>query len=136
MENDVDINLPPPMQSMSRWEWIVNSAGATTWLVLLLITLFSLGLILLLWMRGRGPTLAPAILLVMMLPLVAGALVFINVQMNDLFAIAALRQHAPTLIQSQAKAYQVASGSICCFGPVLFLGVVSLLWIGVVKPRK
>jgi hypothetical protein len=134
MEDDLGPIGDMPQRQMSYLEWVLQSAGPMTWLFLFLLMLCALGAIILLWLRGRGPAQAPAILLVMALPLVAGALVFVNVSLNGLLK-AAGNSRAVDAAESQGSAFLVAYGSTCCFVPVLLLGVMVLLILGLRSPK-
>jgi hypothetical protein len=135
LEDDLGPIGDMPHQQMSYLEWVLQSAGPMTWLLLFLLVLFAIGTIVLLWLRGRGPAQAPAILLVMALPLVAGALVFLNVSVNGFLKVAEDPRAVDT-IQSQGSAFLIAYGSTCCFVPVLFVGVIVLLVLGLRGPKS
>jgi hypothetical protein len=114
-----------PIQRMSYLAWVFHSLGPITILLLLLATLVAIGLIALLWQRGRGPALPAAILLLIPLPLVVGCLALVGSSLDSLLSFST-RARASEIAESLSHALVSALASSCCFMPVLIVGLAAL----------
>lgn len=114
-------------QRMSYADWVIDSLGWPTIHLLFLVTLFALALISWLHVRGRGPTVAPAIALLIPFPCFVGCLISISAVIDWLWLIA-ISSNEPLSLYSElmSRAILAVIASVCCSLPLLIAGVALL----------
>ena len=120
-------------RNQSYLSWFLTSLGPETLGLLFAAMVVSLVLILLVAVRGRGPTVPAAIMLLIPLPLVVGGIAFVG---SLVVALRNIEEQRGSLAIGRPLSHAVTSGlaSTCFFLPVLVLGVVTMLCIVFKKP--
>lgn len=119
-----------PQQSLLHW--YVTSMGSVSIALLFAAMLAAIILILVLWIRGRGVSVPAAILLLMPLPLVVGSFALIDSTVRAL-DIASNNGPGKAVREAFSHGFTTAMSSTCCFFPVLMLGTIALLTLGIRK---
>jgi hypothetical protein len=121
-------DLPRPQ---SYLEWYVNSLGMPTLLLIVGATLVAMFLVVLLFVRGRGPAMPAAILFVLPLPLIVGVIALLAGLINSYTALSYSLSHTSRPAMGQMGygfvSIMQASG---CFCPLLLLTLTLLMFVG------
>ena len=109
--------------------WYFSSLGMPTLLLIVGATLLAMVVIVLLFMRGRGPAVPSAILFVLPLPLIIGLVCFLGGSITYLSQLAEAGDQpaAPTMLSYGLISMMQASS---CFCPLLMLSLVLLMVLG------
>lgn len=120
-------DLPP--QNQSYLHWYYSSLGMPTFLLIVGATLLAMVVIVLLFMRGRGPAVPSAILFVLPLPLLIGVVCFLGGSITYLFELgeAGDQRASPTMFSYGLVSMLQASS---CFCPLLMLSLPLLMALG------
>lgn len=113
----------------SYLEWYFSSLGMPTFLLIVGATLLAMLVIVVLFMRGRGPAVPSAILFVLPLPLLLGLVCFLGGSITYLsqLAEAGEQRASPTMLSYGLISMMQASS---CFCPLLMLSLVLLMILG------
>lgn len=124
----------PPIQQ-SYLHWYVTSLGWPTLGVIVGVTLLAMGLIVLLFFRGRGPAVPAAMVFVLPLPLLVGLLCFLSGSISFLsnLSMDGPREQGASLLSYATLALLQSSS---CFCPLLLLTLTLLMVLGFAANRK
>lgn len=117
------------VQQQSYLQWYISSLGVPTLLLIVGVTLLAMALVIVLFLRGRGPAVPAAIVFLLPLPLIVGALAFLGGTITYLYEIA-LASDAPISHSSFAYALTAMTQASSCFCPLLILSLALLLTLG------
>ena len=117
-----------PLPRISYAGWVINSLGWPTIHLLFLVTVFALVLISWLHRRGRGPTVAPAIMLLIPLPCFIGCLISLGsvIDWLSLIAVGSSQPSASIYSELLSRALLAFTVSAGCSLPLLVAGVALL----------
>ena len=130
---EIDIDSPPVQQSYLHW--YVSSLGMPTILLIVGATLLAGVLILVLFLRGRGPAVPAAIAFVLPLPLLVGLMCFLGGSISFLNNVAI---NGPPAAGARWFAYGTLAlmHASSCFCPLLMLTLVFLMMLGFWSSKK
>lgn len=130
---EIDIDSPPVQQSYL--DWYVSSLGMPTLFLIVGATLLAGVLIVLLFLRGRGPAVPAAIVFVLPLPLLVGLMCFLGGSISFLNNAA---MNGPPAEGARWFAYGTLSlmQASSCFCPLLILTLVFLMTLGFWSSKK
>lgn len=117
------------VQQQSYLQWYITSLGVPTLLAIVGVTMFATALVIVLFLRGRGPAVPAAIAFILPLPLIVGALAFLGGTINYLYQIA-LAGEEPIKHESFAYALTAITQASSCFCPLLILSLALLMTLG------
>jgi len=122
-----DFHEMPPQPSYLQWYF--SSMGLPTLLLIVGVTALAMVLIVLLFLRGRGPAVPAAMVAVLPLPLIAGLLALLGGTITYLSHLATVGDKP---ISHTAFAYALASmtQASTCFCPLLILCLALLMALG------
>jgi hypothetical protein len=130
----MEIDSSPPIQQ-SYLHWYVSSLGMPTLLLIVGATLFAALLVVLLFLRGRGPAVPAAMVFVLPLPLLIALVCFLGGTISFLNNVAV--NGSPV---EGARWFSFATISLLhassCFCPLLLLTLTLLMTLGFSASKK
>ncbi len=117
------------VRRQSYLQWYFLSLGAPTLLLIVGVTLLAMALVVVLFLRGRGPAVPAAIVFILPLPLIVGSLAFLGGSITYLYEIA-VAGDAPIKHDSFAYALTAITQASSCFCPLLILSLALLMTLG------
>jgi hypothetical protein len=130
---DIEVDSLPVQQSYLLW--YVTSLGMPTLLLIAAATLLAAGLVVLLFLRGRGPAVPAAMVFVLPLPLLIGLVCFLGGSILFLHNVA-LSGPAEQGVGWLSYAMLAMMHASSCFCPLLLLTLTLLMTLGFSASRK
>jgi hypothetical protein len=113
----------------SYLQWYLSSLGMPTLLLIVGVTLIAMVLVVLLFLRGRGPAVPAAILFVLPLPLIVGLICFLAGTIRYLNELA-IADGLPVSYDLLSYALVAMTQASSCFCPLLMLSLTFLMVLG------
>jgi hypothetical protein len=123
----MEVFHPAPPQSYLQW--YLSSLGMPMLLAIVGVTLLAMVLVIVLFLRGRGPAVPAAIAFLLPLPLIVGALGLLDGSIQYLSHLAH-GSDGPLAHASFSYALVSMTQASSCFCPLLMLGLALLMAIG------